>query len=245
MGVKILITGGTGNLGKELVKLFPNSLHPTHKELDLRKKTAVFEYIARHKPKSIIHCAAWTDVRGCELNKIKAWENNVTATENLIDACQRHIERSYFIYLSSACVFRGDKGNYIETDVPYPDNFYSLTKLLGEFVVKKFENHLIVRTNFVPRERWRYQKAFTDRFGTYLFADDLALAIINVYERKLLGVVHIAGMEKLSMFELARITTPDVKPMTMEEIDLPLPIDMSLRSEKIDPFELRRKIISS
>lgn len=96
--------------------------------------------------------------------------------------------------------------------------------------------------SFFSREKWRYERAFTDRFGTYLFADDLALAIKDVIERKLVGIVHIAGAEKLSMFELARITTPDVKPMTMEDIDLPLPQDMSLRSIRIDPYRLRRKI---
>jgi dTDP-4-dehydrorhamnose reductase len=240
--VKTFITGGSGKLGKELVKIFPRSLHPTHRELELLDKSAVFEYVARHKPETAIHCAAWTDVRGCESNRIKAWENNVIATENLIDACQRYARGCYFVYMSTACVFRGDKGDYVETDLPYPDNFYSLTKLLGEFVVKRLENNLIIRTNFVPRERWRYKKAFTDRFGTYLFADDLALAIKDVIERGLVGIVHVAGEEKLSMFELARITTPDVKPMTMEDMDLPLPKDMSLRSIRIDPYRLRTEI---
>lgn len=240
--MKTFITGGSGNLGKELVKVFPTSLHPTHEELELRDKSVVFEYVARHKPELVIHCAAWTDVRGCELDRIKAWESNVIATDNLADACQRYVSGCYFVYMSTACVFRGDQGDYVETDVPYPDNFYSLTKLLGEFVVRRLANLLIIRANFVSREKWRYERAFTDRFGTYLFADDLALAIKDVIERKLVGIVHIAGAEKLSMFELARITTPDVKPMTMEDIDLPLPQDMSLRSIRIDPYRLRRKI---
>ena len=171
---------------------------------------------------------------------MKAWENNVIATENLVEAC-RQIGECYFVYMSTACVFRGDKGDYGETDVPYPDNFYSLTKLIGEFVVKRIENHLVIRANFVPREKWKYERAFIDRFGTYLFADDFALAIKDVIERKLTGTIHIAGKEKLSMFELAKITSPKIKPMTMDEIDLPLPRDMSLRSERIRSYELRKQ----
>jgi dTDP-4-dehydrorhamnose reductase len=237
--MKVLITGGSGKLGSELLKLFPGSLHPSHKELELRDKTVVFKYVKHHEPETVIHLAAWTDVRGCEMDKPKAWENNVLATENFVEACQRYVGDCYFVYMSTACVFRGDKGDYIETDVPYPDNFYSLTKLLGEFVVKRLDNYLVIRSNFVPREKWRYERAFVDRFGTYLFADDLALAIKDVVERKLREVIHIAGKEKLSMFELAKITTPNVKPMTLDDVDLPLTRDMSLRSIRIAPYKLR------
>jgi dTDP-4-dehydrorhamnose reductase len=144
--------------------------------------------------------------------------------------------------MSTACVFKGDTGDYVETDIPYPDNFYSLTKLIGEFIVKKMKNHLVIRANFVSRERWKYEKAFTDRFGTYLFADDLALAIKDVVGCRLNGTVHLAGKEKLSMFELAKITTPEIKPITMDEIDIPLPCDMSLRSVRIRPYKLRRTL---
>lgn len=240
--MRVLITGGSGKLGKELVKAFPESLHPTRQELELRNRSIVSNYIAQHKPETVIHLAAWTDVRGCEANKSKAWENNVIATENLVEFCQQEVKECYFVYMSTACVFRGDKGDYIETDVPYPDNFYSLTKLVGEFIAKQMKNHLIIRANFVPREKWKYERAFTDRFGTYLFADDLALAVKNVVERRLTGIVHIAGKEKLSMFELAKITTLDIKPMTLDDVDLLLPHDMSLRSIRIKPYELRRKV---
>jgi len=240
--MRVLITGGSGKLGKELVKVFPKSLHPTHQDLELRDKSVVSNYVAQHKPEVVVHLAAWTDVRGCEANKNKAWENNVTATENLVEACQQQIRERYLIYMSTACVFRGDRGDYVEKDVPYPDNFYSLTKLIGEFIAKRMQNHLVIRANFVPREKWKYERAFIDRFGTYLFADDLALAIKDVIGLKLTGTAHIAGKEKLSMFELARITTPDIKPMTMDDINLPLPRDMSLRSTRIKPYELRRKV---
>jgi len=240
--VKVLITGSSGKLGKELVKAFPEALHPTHPELELRDRNMVFDYIAQHTPEVVIHLAAMTDVRSCETEQLKAWENNVVATEVLVEACQQEVRECYFIYMSTACVFRGDRGDYVETDVPYPDNFYSLTKLIGEFIAKRMKNHLIVRANFVPREKWKYDRAFTDRFGTYLFADDLALAIEDVVNKRLTGIVHIAGKEKFSMFELAKMTTPNIKPLTLEDIDLPLPRDMSLSSARIKPYELRRKV---
>jgi dTDP-4-dehydrorhamnose reductase len=240
--MKVLITGGTGRLGKELVKVFPESLRPTRQELGVEVKSQVDTYISEKKPDAIIHTAAVTSVLYCEENRKKAYEINVEGTENLIDACLNHNSGCYFVLISTACVFRGDVGNYVETDLPYPKNYYALTKLLAEYVVEdsglKF---LIIRTNFVAREKWPYPKAFTDRYGTYLFASDVASAVKSIVEDKLTGIVHVCGDKKMSMFELAKITTPDIEPMTLSEYHgVPLTVDMSLDSNRIKPFKLGR-----
>lgn len=239
-----LITGASGKLGRELKKVYPGALAPTHEELNLTDAEAVYNYLSNHKPDVVIHTAALTGIRECEENRELAWKTNVLATRDLIKASLAFTSGCYFIYISTACVFYGDRGNYAEDDIPYPKNFYSLTKLLGEFAVGLNQaSRLIIRTNFVPRQRWPYTKAFTDRWGTYLFADDLALAIKKVTDQKLTGLVHICGKEKLSMYELARITTPDIQPMTLAEYaGPPLTQDMSLVSKRIGLFKLRRAV---
>jgi dTDP-4-dehydrorhamnose reductase len=226
---KMLITGGSGKLGTALIKLFPHSLHPTHEELDLSDRESVFKYIAMNQPSLVVHTAALTGVRDCEEDKPKAWKSNVLGTGNLVDAFLKQGINVYFVYVSTACVFDGHRGFYTEEDIPYPENFYALTKLLGEFEVKKLPNYLIVRTNFVAKEKWRFPKAFADRYGTYLFAEDVARGIDDVIKAGLQGIVHICGDRKMSMLELARLTTPDVQPMTMNEYNGPrLTIDMTL-----------------
>jgi dTDP-4-dehydrorhamnose reductase len=118
---------------------------------------------------------------------------------------------------------------YTEKSIPYPENFYSLTKLLGEFEVNRLPNATIIRTNFVPRKAWPYEKAFTDRFGTYLFADQVSRGIYDIIQKKLTGIVHIVGDKKMSIFELAQITTPNIQPMTINDYEGPrLTMDMSL-----------------
>ena len=112
--------------------------------------------------------------------------------------------------MSTACVFDGHSGMYKETDIPYPENFYALTKLLGENEVTKLSNHLIIRTNFVAKTTWPYPKAFTDRFGTYLFAENVASGINEIISEDLNGVVHVVGDKKISMYELAKITTETI-----------------------------------
>jgi len=140
-------------------------------------------------------------------------------------------------YLSSYisvhnCVFSGNpkEAPFTENSFPYPKNFYSLTKLLGEMAVRFTDlRWLVIRGNFVPRAKWLYPKAFTDRWGTYLFADQLAMAIKEVVEKGLCGIVHLVGDKKLSMYELAKMTTPDIEPMTLKEYSgPPLTQDMSL-----------------
>jgi len=239
---KVLITGGSGKLGTELVKVFPRALHPTRQELDLKMKASVDKYAGREKPDLVIHTAALTSVPFCEENRKEAYETNVTGTEHLVSACLAHNTKCYFVQISTACVFRGDVGNYVETDLPYPKNYYALTKLLAEFVVKcSGLKSLIVRTNFVAKEKWPYPRAFVDRYGTYLFASDVAVAIKLVVQKKLTGIVHVRGEERMSMYELAKITTPNVKPMTLAEYQgVPLTVDMALSSVRLRPFKITK-----
>lgn len=227
----ILITGSTGRLGKEMVKMCPNSLHPTRQELDITNRDQVFSYIKKHKFNIIIHLAALVPIRACEKNKELAWKTNVEGTKNLLDACSKFNKNCYFVYISTPCVFSGEDGPYNELSLPYPKHFYGLTKVIAEQLVlnSNIKRKIILRANFVPKERWPYPKAFIDRFSTYLFADDVAKAIKEVIEKEVIGTLHIVGDRKMSMFELAKMTTPDIKPMTMADYEgPPLTIDMTL-----------------
>jgi len=233
---KILITGGAGRLGKWLKKEFPQALTPSHTVLDIINKNIVEKYIADQKPDIIIHLAAWVDVRGCENDKKMAWKTNVIGTENIVEAVIKNCPNCYFVYPSSACVFRGDKGDYTEEDIPYPINFYGLTKLISEFIVKKLKNYLIIRTDFVDRGKWRYEGAFVDRFSTSVFADTLTKGIKKIIDENVTGLIHLTGKKKISHYELAKITTKDVKPIKLADANLPLPRDQSLKSVRGGDF---------
>ena len=192
----VLITGGTGSLGIELQKVFPENISPSHKELDITNNGQVKKIFLQNKIDTVIHTAAITKIRKCEEDKQSAWNVNVEGTKNLIDEIIHSKLNINFIYVSTACVFDGHSGMYTEKSIPYPENFYSLTKLLGEFEVNRLPNTTIIRTNFVPRKPWPYEKAFTDRFGTYLFADQVANGIQDIIKEKITGIVHIVGDKK-------------------------------------------------
>ena len=235
----ILITGGTGVLGSELKNFFPDAIFPEHEIFDISNSKSVEELFNKEKIDLIIHTAAFTTVRGCEEKKQHAMDVNVIGTKNLVEGLLKSNPLGKFVYISTACIFDGHSGMYTENSIPYPENFYSLTKLLGEYEIGKLKNSLIIRTNFVARKKWPYPKAFIDRFGTYLFSDQVAFGINDVIQNNLKGVVYIVGDKKISMFDLAKITTPEIQTITMQEYSGPkLTIDMSLDSKRWKKYSL-------
>ncbi len=234
----IVVTGGSGRLGRALAQVLDDARFPTRHDMDILDSSSVNRYIQLHLPHVLLHVAAMTDVRTAELDRERCWTTNVGGTENIVSALKAYKPDCLLVYVSTACVFDGDRGNYSEEDIPHPKNFYGISKLVGEYVAKRMENSLIVRTNFVAKEPWPYPRAFTDRFGSYLFADDVAIGMQRLIDRRKTGLVHLTGTQRMSMFELARRTTPDVEAMTMAEVTVPLTIDMTLCSLRIDALEI-------
>jgi dTDP-4-dehydrorhamnose reductase len=236
----VLITGGTGSLGIELQKVFPENISPIHEKLDITNKEQIKKIFQQNKIDTVIHTAAITKVRKCEDDKQLAWNVNVQGTKNLINEIIQSKFNVNFVYVSTACVFDGKLGMYTEKSIPYPENFYSLTKLLGEFEVNQLPNSTVIRTNFVPKKPWPYEKAFTDRYGTYLFAEQVANGINDVIKEKLTGIVHVVGDKKISIFELAKMTTPQIEPMTIDDYSGPLlTMDMSLDSIRLKKYSIK------
>ena len=257
--MKVLITGSSGALGKSLRKVFKNAFCPSHKELDVTSPKSVNKAILSYKPNTLIHAAALVGIRECEENKKKAWLTNVEGTQNIVNALKKLNNDCYLVYMSTACVFAGEnKRFYTEDDIPAPKNYYSITKLCGEIVTRQYSNTCIIRTNFVPKQQWRYPKAFVDRFGTYLFSDNVAQGIHDVCKKKEKGIIHIVGDKRMSMYELAKlagsknIAEPDSsevtrgKPLvTVRKITLkdyqgpPLTVDMSLSTKRWKKYRIK------
>ena len=55
---KVLITGGTGMVGKHLQEILPNAIYVGSKDYDLRNKVEVENLFKTYKPTCVIHLAA-------------------------------------------------------------------------------------------------------------------------------------------------------------------------------------------
>ncbi|MBI4451996.1 NAD(P)-dependent oxidoreductase [Candidatus Woesearchaeota archaeon] len=240
--MRILITGGAGALGSSLKKVFKNAYCPTRKEMDVTSARSVNKAVLKYNPDVLIHAAALVGIRECEENKEKAWLTNVEGTQNIVNALRKLNNNCYLIYMSTACVFAGEQEKYYaEDDIPGPKNYYSLTKLCGELVARQYTNTCIIRTNFAPKSQWKYPKAFVDRYGTYLFSDNVAEGILDVVKKKPRGIIHIVGSKRMSMYELALLVgSKNTGKMTLQEYQgPPLTVDMSLSTKEWKKYQIK------
>ncbi len=169
--MRILITGGSGMLGSDLLECLDSLpgaeiLAPTSSELDISHKGAVDRFIQKVSPDIIINCAAFTDVDGCESEKDKAALVNALGPGNLARAAKS--QGALLIHMSTDYIFDGKKGAshpacparedaqhpkgapYSEEDQPNPLNTYGKTKLEGERSVAHFGGDwLILRTSWL------------------------------------------------------------------------------------------------
>ena len=235
----ILVTGGDNSLSRELQIIYEDVLIPDSKELDLTNKESIKKFFLENNFDCIIHNESLMNVRECEENKDKAKKINVTSTKNLVDTIQETNPGIEFIHLSTPCIFDGVSGMFTETSIPNPVNYYGTTRMDAEKKVKELQKFVIVRTNYVDKEKWPYPKAFTDRFGTYLFSKQVAQGIFDIQQERIRGIMHIVSDTKISMYELAKMTTPDVEPMTINDYSgPPVTMDMSLDSTKWKKYKI-------
>ncbi len=153
---KVLITGASGQLGKEFVKVLSSKgidfVALERKDLDVTNFEKVYKTLKEINPSVVINCSAYNQVDLAETEILKAFSTNAIGPYNLAITC-REISAK-LIHYSTDYVFDGiKKGLYTEEDSPNPLNKYARSKLLGEELVKQvLEDYLILRVSWVYGE---------------------------------------------------------------------------------------------
>lgn len=138
--MKILLTGASGNLGQDIIRVFRAAGHevvPTDRgELDITSIADVEEKVTEVNPDVIINAAAYNFVDKVEDPAVYpvALAVNAKGPKNLAIAARKH--GVWFVHYSTDYVFAGDKPEgYAEDAQPNPISKYGETKALGEKVV--------------------------------------------------------------------------------------------------------------
>ena len=231
--MKILITGAIGQLGTEIQRQLKNGgsalgcvperlknatvIATDVAELDITDRDATIAFVRRHQPDTIISCAAFTNVDGCETNPEAAFKVNAIGASNLAQAAERINAR--LIHVSTDYVFRGEGDKPLdESERVDPKSVYGKTKALGEEYVKNFcHRYFIVRTawlygyagkNFVKTivnagKKFGKLEVVSDQLGNPTNAEDLAHHILQLAVSHDYGVYHCTGEGVCSWYEFA------------------------------------------
>jgi dTDP-4-dehydrorhamnose reductase len=150
----VLVTGGTGLLGKGLEETMPPgwrvvSLHQRdykvensksrHLILDIRDKRAVDKLFEKNRFDAVVHAAGIASVDYVEKHYAESLESNIVGTLNVTSACRR--AGTHLTYVSTNAVFDGKKAPYRETDEVHPINKYGGLKVECERLVRETLAH--------------------------------------------------------------------------------------------------------
>jgi dTDP-4-dehydrorhamnose reductase len=228
--MRVHVTGGTGYLGTELLRLRPAA---SAERVEIRDEAAVSDALDRLGPDVVIHTAYRQD--GPD-----AWAITVKGATNVARAAREIGAR--LVHVSTDVVFDGRKGApYVEEDQPSPCTEYGVAKAAAEqHVVEAHPEALIVRTSLivggpglppskhelaaVDPERTFYE----DEIRSPVQVTDLASALLELADTDLTGFLHVAGADDVSRADLAELVTKH--PVRRAPAPSDRPLDCSLDS---------------
>jgi dTDP-4-dehydrorhamnose reductase len=211
--MRVLVTGARGMLGSDLCETLAHD-HDLRavdiEDFDIADAAATRAAIADWRPGMVVHCAAWTDVDGCEQDPERAFVHNARGARNVASACAE--ANASMAYISTDFVFDGEKREpYTEFDRPNPLGVYGASKLAGELAVRSLvpTHYAALRAagvqapaagSYVVRTAWLFGKrgrsfvrtileaaekkeelrVVADQFGSPTYTRDLAKAVSDL-----------------------------------------------------------------
>ncbi|MGB0770670.1 MAG: dTDP-4-dehydrorhamnose reductase, partial [Flavobacteriaceae bacterium] len=197
--IKILVTGGNGQLAQCLKDIVKNNdeLDVDFQDLpylDITNKQQLESYFSKNEFDYCINCAAYTAVDLAEEQSDLAYAVNAEGPKNLAEVCKKYQVK--LLHISTDFVFDGQKRTpYLETDMPNPLGVYGASKWQGErYIQEVMEDYFIIRTSWLYSEYGNnFMKTMlrlsetrdeisvvSDKIGAPTYAGDLAEVLIKI-----------------------------------------------------------------
>ena len=152
--MKVLVTGGAGYIGSHAVKVLlkkgyevvvVDNLETGHKEAvdekaklyigDIADDALMHKVFTENEIIGVIHFAAYSLVGESMTNPHKYYENNVSKTNNLLEAMVQHNVKNLVFSSTAATYGEPERVPILETDPQIPTNVYGQTKLSMEQMI--------------------------------------------------------------------------------------------------------------
>ena len=223
-----VVFGASGQLGVELVRELASRRYAVtgweRRHVDITDAAAVERALANSAADVVFTAAAYNQVDVAEKEPQAAFLVNGLAVRNLAVACRQIDAR--LVHFSTDYVFDGrSRDPYVEDDPTHPLSAYAVSKLAGELYAQAYlDRALVVRTsgvfgpgglttargNFVElmlrlASAGQPIRVVEDHVATPTYAPLLAARTIDLVDRDLSGVFHIAGGIPISWFQYARL----------------------------------------
>ena len=258
--MKIAILG-VGFLGGKLVEFFSKrfkvvcaDINPRSdlvNKIDATNKQEIENLLTVEKPDIVIDTIALSSYFVCENNHKLCRKLNFESAKYIAEACKKIDAK--MIFISSSYIFDGEKGNYLETDIPNSLNKYALSKIDAEKKVLELDGAIVIRSE--PMYGFDKEKkqiifgtntfevdvkiGFPNILRKPIFIDDVPPIIFSLLEKNQSGIFNIAGPTKLRwldfLIDLSMLVNAQNKIKIVDNSAwiLKPPYDSSLNTSKI------------
>ncbi len=190
-------------------------------DLDALDLDALEQALGHFAPCAVVNCAALARIADCDRDPERANALNADVPAFLARASA---ERGFrLVHVSTDLVFgarAAPSAGFCESDEPAPTSVYGATKLAGErAVLHANPNALVIRLPLLCGDsrgrslgasdsviaavsRDERPRLFIDEWRTPLDVLDAARAIVALIGAEVAGVLHVAGPERMTRYEL-------------------------------------------
>ncbi len=187
--------------------------------VELTDRQSIESALNEADPEVILHAAAVSTADAVRRDPELGWAVNVESTRVLADWCRSRGRR--ILFTSTDMVFDGERGWYREEEPPNPLVGYGRNKAAAEAIVREVPDGLVARLSLLygpsrsSRETFfdrsmkelsagRPKAFFEDEFRTPLDYTTAARILVRLASSPVQGIIHVAGRERLSRYELMR-----------------------------------------
>lgn len=261
--MKVVVFGGSGQLGSDIVKSFDNVVAPSHNELNLMNNDQqIKDYLTDHKPDVLINCAAYHQVAQCQEHPHLAFKLNCEVLFPMVKMCNMHGTK--LVHISTDYVFSGKNAPYHELSKCNPLNVYGESKLSGErYIAAHSKDFIIGRVsslfgpkgssnkgpNFIERIKQSTGELtmVSDQYMSPTYTIDCVNLLKQLIKDDVCGMVHLNNSGSCSWYEFAsEIVNLYELDLTLKPVNLNntlLPLNTTMISNVIESRSWRDGLV--